>query len=193
MIIPVFHAEVTHRIEVADGPYPANVVYGVDNSTGLTAEAIAATAAEAFGDTLMQYLVNVASLTNTRAKRGPNSTGSSADDGYVQAGLEGSNSAPPNVAVVIQKRTATGGRTGRGRMYLPFIDETKIDRGGVLDSTYQSNVQAAADAFISALAAADIPMVLLHQLGGSSDDTPHLVTSLNVAQRVGTQRRRLRR
>lgn len=103
---------------------------------------------------------------------------------------------PPNVAVLVQKRTAEGGRRNRGRMYLPpyGFSEGVIDQAGAIDSTELAGLQAKLDAFLVALEANDAPMVILHWSEvPDSDLVPTTVTSLQAVSTVATQRRRLRR
>lgn len=113
--------------------------------------------------------------------------------------VEGANSAvgvrsdemeAPNVALLIQKRTALGGRQNRGRFFWPFmLSQDDLSETGNLSGTALSDTQDEADAFLAALDAAEVPMVLFHR--GSSDTTD--VNQLLVEPRAATQRRRLRR
>jgi hypothetical protein len=99
-------------------------------------------------------------------------------------------STPPAVAVLVRKATATGGKRGRGRFYLPWcVATTSIDEGGNVSSAALTNLQTKATAFKTQLAAtpSPTPMVLLHQVGSS---TPSPVTGLSVDSRVASQRRR---
>jgi hypothetical protein len=107
---------------------------------------------------------------------------------------------PPNVAVLIKKRTALGGRRGRGRMYFPwFLGEGDADERGSISAAVQANLSAACENFRLAIAAASgavpgTPMVLLHStapLGPAVAPTP--VIALVVDPLVATQRRRLGR
>ena len=108
----------------------------------------------------------------------------------------------PNVAALIHKRTARGGRRGRGRMFLPWaIVETQVDNAGVLDPAQNTSLQTAATAFFDALAAGGEPMYLLHGPGVEKEGEPPppppppptIVVSLDVDRIVSTQRRRLGR
>lgn len=97
---------------------------------------------------------------------------------------------PPNVSWVVQKRTASGGRANRGRMFVPpaRMGETTVNAAGVIDAATVAAEQADWDAFLLAMSADDYPLVLFHSDGSPST----LINSLVVEPRVATQRRRLR-
>jgi hypothetical protein len=106
----------------------------------------------------------------------------------------GTDAAPPppvNVAFLLQKHTARGGRMGRGRCFLPPIwtDESNVDAGGVITSFDLSLMQALWTNALTDLLASDCPPVLLHADGS----TPDPITSWTISDVVATQRRRLRR
>lgn len=111
-----------------------------------------------------------------------------------QLGGSAHNSPPPNCAVLVHKRTARGGRRGRGRLFIPwFVDETVVDETGTIQATWLGNLQTAMDAFLTGLSAAGLPMQILHGEGISQEGTPNEVTSLTVDPIIATQRRRLLR
>lgn len=99
------------------------------------------------------------------------------------------NALPSNCALLVQKRTAIGGRSGRGRFFLPWaLEESDVSEVGLIDGSTRSDWQDLMDDFLAGLSAADYPMTLLHS--GAGD--PAAVTSLSVQQVIATQRRRLR-
>lgn len=115
-------------------------------------------------------------------------------------------SEPPNVAALIHKRTARGGRRGRGRMYLPWcLADADVDEAGVVLGATQVLLQTQCTNFLGHLTAGTgamtfaAAMVLLHSPSGddvSSPTTPgdpNTVTTLTVDSLVATQRRRLNR
>ncbi len=103
-------------------------------------------------------------------------------------GAQSSSACPPNVAVLLRKSTASGGRANRGRMYFPGPPEASINNVGVLDSTYKSDVQDAVDAVFGISTTGPIgPYYVLHANG----DSPTLMTGFGVENVVATQRRRL--
>lgn len=108
--------------------------------------------------------------------------------------------APSNVAVLVRKLTARGGRRGRGRFYVPWgVTDAGVDDVGNIASTNLANIQQAADDFLSGLSTAPPsgigdPMVLLHNSEGSTaPGVPNEVLQLLVDPLVATQRRRLGR
>jgi hypothetical protein len=105
-----------------------------------------------------------------------------------ESGGSSANSPTPNVALLIRKSTLTPGRTGRGRMYLPWaVDESGLDQAGGVEGAV---VTATTDAFNNLLEALDgdgLPMVLLHTGAG----VPSEVISGVCEGTVATQKRRL--
>ena len=91
----------------------------------------------------------------------------------------------PNVAPVISFATAKRGRSYRGRLYLPFTGEDTI-ADGQLTSTHSTDLITAWSAFLVAMTAAGIaPSIASYKLA-----TAEQITSANVLNAVGTQRRR---
>lgn len=101
---------------------------------------------------------------------------------------------PPNCAVLVHKRSARGGRRGRGRLFLPWaIAEGNIDEKGALTAPSITAMNAAMAAFLTALQTNNVRMVLLHRPGKTTAGPPDNVTSLQTDPIIGTQRRRLGR
>ncbi len=103
---------------------------------------------------------------------------------------------PPNVAVVVNKLTALGGRRNRGRLFWPSIPEGDVDSLGLISIARRDAYQVVFDALLSNLEGGGgfsqntDAMVIFHTLPPA---TPTVVESLRVERLVGTQRRRLRR
>jgi hypothetical protein len=104
------------------------------------------------------------------------------------AGSGGGASLPSNCALLVKKRTALGGRQGRGRMYVPMtsVGEGGVDPNGMIDSATVTALQAAWTNIYNQLDA-----VLLHDSSGPVT-LPTPITSLGVDSRIATQRRRMR-
>jgi len=131
-------------------------------------------------------------LVGCLVKHGPNSTGPTGlyvdnDPG------DGSNAAcAPNLALLVHKRTAAGGRTGRGRMFVPGLAEIEVDPGGVVSSGIVSAYQTAFDALQADMEAVFAFPSLLHD-EDSPLTTPTQITAFAVQGLAATQRKRLRR
>lgn len=101
-----------------------------------------------------------------------------------------------NTAVLCRKRTARGGRQGRGRFYVPvgFTAESNITSVGVLLESVRAQLLTDLQAWRTAQAATTQPLVLLHgdPLVGVAPP-PDAITAFEVDTVVATQRRRLRR
>lgn len=96
-----------------------------------------------------------------------------------------------SAAILVRKRTASGGRRNAGRMFVPFVSglETDVDPRGIILSTTITSLQTKWNDVLSGLDGLGLPMVILHD--ESFGLTPTVVTALVVAGTVGTQRRRL--
>lgn len=108
------------------------------------------------------------------------------------AGTAGLSSPPPNVAVLIYKRTARGGRRGRGRLYVPwFVGSTNMTEDGVIAAATITALATSIGTWFTALQTRNVPMYLLHSPGKTTPGAPNEVTSLVLSNVVATQRRRL--
>lgn len=108
-------------------------------------------------------------------------------------GVTARNSPPPQVAVVLTKRTARVGKSFRGRVFfVGMIDETNVDEKGVLTPAGVTAFQTRAQGWLLDLNEAEFGMYLLHSKGFPEPiATP--VTNLIARSIVRTQRRRLPR
>lgn len=100
---------------------------------------------------------------------------------------------PPNVAVLIRRNTARGGRRGRGRLYLPsaYLSEVDVQEGGVIASARRTELQTiATNIAVGAVGAGLGVPVLLHNDGVVPPDE---IESMVVQNLVATMRRRLRK
>lgn len=103
---------------------------------------------------------------------------------------------PQNTCVLVQKRTALGGRRNRGRMYVPnLLADADVSDLGDLTGAWQAALQTSFDNLLTALdtglggSPIPTPMVILHGTVG----IPTPVTSLIVSGKAATQRQRMRR
>ena len=179
--IPANHGGSTH-ISV--------ITFGVEVNTALTAPANVAEAVwDAFDSTMRVALDSGALWGPVRASVNMGAgvvTGDGTSDDLGGAGID---SVPMNCALLVRKTSTQPGRGGRGRYFIPFaLEETDVSETGQIDGTTVSDWQTIQTAFLAALVAEDVPMVILHSGAG----VPAAVTTLNVQSKIATQRRRLR-
>lgn len=188
MEVPAGFAHVSHEISNSLSVRRAVVTYGIDVNSLLTPQQIADEVADIFVPVGAQFMSSAAQVERTVVRFGPIPDGPTAANEANSSGAQPANAEPPQVATLIQKRTALGGRKHRGRLYMPWISEDNVNGGGVIDSLVLADLQTTANTWLADLEAALLPMVVLHN--DASVPTP--VTSLTVSSRVATQRRRLR-
>jgi hypothetical protein len=191
MNIPPGYAQVNLIYGGAAVPRKGEVVFGVDLNTFVDdLEQVADDVIQAWEDSIRVVTSSNALLASVRIKAGPNATGQFIEVAAGNVGGAGATSIDPQVAALGTKITARGGRSGRGRMFLPFIDEEYTVSGGGYTPSGLTDIQAAMDGFRVLLAADGHEMVLLHN---SEELTPDVVTSVQLQPLVATQRRRVRR
>lgn len=106
-------------------------------------------------------------------------------------GTGSSQPLPQNCAYLIHKQTAAGGRTGKGRWYLPSAAEGVVDSVGNIDGATITAMNSALASYISDMGAivGVNSTTLLHSLVG---DVPNQIVSMVLDGKIATQRRRLR-
>lgn len=195
-VIPAGHADVSVQLRLAGLNRPSFITFGM--STPFTEP-----------DLLAEFVA--AKVNNTSSLKAILSSSASIADVTVRLSLDGGEplvgsatvnspgigntaSPPPNVAVLVHKRTARGGRRGRGRIFLPWcVHESNIDAAGILNTDGITFTQTAMNAMLTGLADEGNAMVLLHSTGATTPGDPNEVTSLVVQNLVASQRRRLGR
>lgn len=210
MIIPINFGQVTHIFAGSGVPLGAAVSYGFNNGAGVSALSAANEFHDNWGDNVQPALVQNVDLVQTIVKLGPNEIGASAVASGTRGGADLSAQAAPNVAYLVHKVTAVGGRRGRGRMYLPGVDETVVTQGGNIDPAKVTELNTGLGLFEARATAGNLGLVLLHapatvwslvdgQPRRIPDPTdppvpaPYSITDLVPSGVVATQRRRLRR
>lgn len=191
VVIPNNHAIVTQYWTLSGRANPYAVVYGVENDGGDDADILAADQRGIWLTTMSpanQLRVGY-SLAGCRVLL--RTTGGVLLTGEVDTVTAGTasvaNAPPPNVAILVTKRTGLAGPTHRGRFYLPagLANEGEIDQAGIIsDATLQTRANSLLAAFTSSVT----PLVILH----STAEAPTPVTSLLVRSLLATQRRRMR-
>lgn len=193
MLIPVGFAQVNVIFGGIGMPRGAQVTYGVLNtgpgSGAFTAPQMAEFCKETWRTRFLTQQSSSCVLKECRVKLGPNASGADATVSVNHPGLQSAESDSPNVAVLIRKRTPFGGKTGKGRMFMPGVHEGATNKGGVIDTAYLNLVQSEADQWLAAHNTAGLVVHLLHSAPLLA---PFVVTNLEVQQLMATQRRRLR-
>lgn len=191
MEIPIGFAAVAIKFGSSNAEHDPVVTFGVElDALPATAQEVADAVVAAAQTADLADLTMNGALLSAEVKLGPSLTGPSAVAPIGVGSLTG-DLVSPNVAVLVRKLTASGGRAGRGRFYWPFIQEAAVDSSGAIGSSTLDLYQGVFTAFRNALEANDVPPVLLH--GAASPITePSSITAFTVDGRVATQRRRLR-
>ncbi len=110
-----------------------------------------------------------------------------------------SQNLPQNCAVLVHKRTNRGGRSGRGRFYMPGVTGEEVNEIGELSTDYRTDYQTRMDALLedldddAAFGGAAPGMWLLHDSLSPGSESPTKVRNLQVDPVIATQRRRLRK
>lgn len=194
VIIPADFAQVTLIFTGAALPTGAASTFGIDvGSTAGTPADVAQAVGSAWTTAQCEsIMVLEVTLSEILVKFGPNATGPSDSSVPSVAGTDSRVGVPPNTSYLIQKRTALGGRQGRGRMYWPGIPEAEVNEAGTLNSAWVLAAQAVITDFYDQLTLSTLVPVLLH-----SEDSPPFVPltiqSFDLSSVVATQRQRLRR
>lgn len=184
------------QFTLASFPRPAYVTFGL-NPTATDPTSVATSVASAFASpgSLFTRMDSSVILTGVRVALGTD--GSEDLIGFSPTNVActaAGSGPPPNVAILVHKRTARGGRRGRGRMFLPwFGSEGDHDETGSINGTALTQYQTAVDTFRTSLTSLAGPMVLLHGPGETTPGPPDTITGLDVDRLVSTQRRRLGR
>ena len=189
MQIPVGYGQITVHYTGSAVPLGAVNVFGIQNVVDKSAAQITSNVLDAW-DPFMANLPDEIQVSQISYKLGPSDDGLSFDRPVTLPGeLTSAQGASPNVAFLLKKGTALGGRRNRGRLYLPGVTEGAVDQGGFLTGSWAADLSVAGASVLSQLGGDDIPMVVLHDGPG----TPTQVQTLLCDARVATQRNRLRR
>jgi hypothetical protein len=193
--IPEDYAQVNYRFSTPNLNQVAEITHGIqfDVTTpdlDQTADDLMDAWDTAWGSTLSNQwaLVGV----DVRANLGGSDLEVGTSSLTAQTGGDVAQPPPPNVAVLIQKRSSFAGRANRGRFYFPpIIGEGQVNGAGTIDPTVLGARNVIAANWLAAVVAVTgvQAMVILHTEAGP---LPRVVQSLVVDSRVATQRRRLR-
>lgn len=193
MIIPLGFAQVSFIHTIANTARPAVCTLGLNvGQAGGTITDQAEILRTAWSDEIMAAISDDAQLTGVHLKYGPNATGQAVLIPAATTGSDSGEAGAPNTAFLVRKVTGEGGRTGRGRFFIPGVPEGSINSGGVISGGKRELLQQNLDNFWDDLVANDLDPVLLHGEGVVAE-SPYLITQFAVQERAATQRRRLRK
>jgi len=198
---------VTQKLQRSDMSRAAEVTFCLS-----TADSTLATYQDAIDDFQANFNANFAGgLDAAVAIPPPEGRGGDGSDvpilvfasGAAAVGASTNQEVPPNVAILVRKRTAAGGRSNRGRTYYPFMLSTaNCSENGTVDPTFKAALQTVMTAFLAQLTTDSTPMVIENKTF-NQPAPPHFVTlihknpfpvvSYQVETLVATQRRRLGR
>lgn len=188
MIIPAGYSHIQHFFDGVGLPNGAAVTYGISGFGTEGPEEAASEMHTVFADRWLPVLSNNIRLVETRAKAGPNETGPFATWTEPLPGEGTGPVVPPNTCLLVEKRTELGGRSGRGRCYIPGLLEASVDDGGNINPGDLAGWNVLAQDWLDDIEAITLGMFLFH----SASSDPTRVTNLAVDPVVATQRRRLR-
>lgn len=203
LVIPANFAEVTFEFQHEAAQRPWAITYGIDMGNAPDDPQVCALhQIEAWEDSTLKdrhdASITLASVTvRAGAGAGP---GPIHEEPYGVAGGLPMSTPPSNLALLVKKISASGGRYNRGRNYWPgFLSEGDLDEVGLVGSAARAAIQTDMTAFLTALAAPagdasvnGTAMYILHD-ETSPVTTPTAVTSYIVDAVAATQRRRMRR
>jgi hypothetical protein len=155
---------------------------------------LAETCGGAWSDNIVPSMSDDVAFLECTVKLGPNDTGPTGASSFSATGGNVGTSLAPQVSFLVKKRTASGGKANRGRMFVPGPTEADVNSGGVVTGGVVDALQGAFGDFFSDLVAADIAPVILHAISEAVPDppAPTIITEFQVDSVVATQRRRLR-
>lgn len=188
-VIPVGYALVSHFMDTVGAvSAPFVVTYGVEHS-GTAPEVAVETCAAYFGSVVEGCCSTNLQLNETWLKEGPSSTGATVISTNTAVGGLTGDMLPPNCAMLVQKKTLSGGRRNRGRFYLPGVRASDVSLSGNISPSQLSDAQEVLDTFLAGLETEAVPMVVLHDTGALA---PTVVSQLIAQSLIATQRRRIR-
>lgn len=95
----------------------------------------------------------------------------------------------PASCILIQKRTAQGGRRHRGRSFWPGVERNGVGADGIISSAVVTGLQTNWTDMHDDMVTAGYPNALFHQ---TAPFTPTFIESYSVQPKIATQRTRMR-
>ena len=198
VVIPVGFAQASFVFSSAEGTEPFVCTLGLDIDTaGGDYITLANALKVAWEETILEQQDTDVSLDRVSLLVGSDG-GSGSIDSTIPP-LSGSRSvegAPFAMAAIARKHTASLGRSGRGRMFIPgALSSGDTSQGGAVSTTRVAALNIALSEFYDAVTGITDPgaplPVLLHS-ETSSLTFPTLITGFSVAPLVGWIRKRIR-
>jgi hypothetical protein len=190
-VIPSGFSQVLLGFTGSGVPHGAAVTFGVDNGGNPPLTVANFVDASTWLDEVLNNLTNDVAVTLIRVKNGPNDVGPSVDKVVNHVGGSSAAGFTPQVAILVRKKTAQGGHSNSGRLYLPGVQEAAYDEGGNILGSFQTGLQSTMDDGLEEFSTGGFPMQLLHSESAPST-TPDEIIALVVDGKAATQRRRLR-
>jgi hypothetical protein len=100
---------------------------------------------------------------------------------------------PPNVAMLMKKKTAGLGKQNRGRVYLPGVSESLLSAPDTISTTNWNLMNTAATAFFNALIADELQPNIRRKTQNPALNHQINCNGFMFEQLLATQRRRLRK
>lgn len=204
--VPTGFAEVIYRLKIVGDSEEMLTTLGVGMELGrpfVVADAI--DLAGVFETTVMSVVSADCTFVGLHMRAGPDGLGASFTVDRNKVGMGTGPSLPPNVACLVQKRGNVGGRRNRGRSYIPGVPASLVNQAGVWAAAGRTSWQTAMTNWRAETAARAwvSEVVIFHSTpdkanfeGGPKVAQPAIaptpVESVNVPNKVATQRRRLR-
>lgn len=193
MLIPTGYMQANYRFTGTALPHGAEFTLGHFKGTTEDDPAVVAGVLYlAAAQTLSRLWSADVVFSSVLCKFGPNATGAQGEASGVTAGSATGNADSPNTALLVRKNTTAGGRTGRGRMYVPGLNQSDVGPAGNIVSASRALFQDDVDDFHARLITDGYPPFLLHA-PDSPVASPTEIVSFSVDATAATQRRRLRR
>lgn len=192
--VPIGFMNVTYRFSLTGDLEPMTVAMGVSIDTLLDVTEVADEAFAAATESGMPFaaasMLAGWQFLGTTAALSDGAGSIIAEHNEVVFGTIAAAALPNNCTHLVQKRTANGGRSQRGRMYPPafHVGESSISQNGGFIETYPT-IQALYTDWLARLYVGGLDPVLFHS---AIDQTPTPITTLVLDTRIATQRRRLR-
>lgn len=196
-VIPANHADCAVILSHSDLARPAAITFGVERTTPAdNAQAVAdavQNVAAAELDVILDSQVTIGptlvTYTNTSGVTASTTSATALGQGAAVV-----TNVPPNVALIVNKRSLLPGRKGRGRWFVPWgMAEADVGENGRLTASFITSRNTQLQTILNAFTTAGVGLVILHDSASTPVPPPSLITDLLCGPIVRTQRRRLPR